>query len=194
MSTVEIKSYSAPALKKDEVLHYLRTDKLDEAVLNECLSLLERELIFKVCYTSLPLTIKDEVCDFADFSVKSSDLAKNLRDCDSVILFAATVGVGIDRLISKYSRISPLKAVFIDAIGAERIESLCDRFCDDLRSLHNIETRPRFSAGYGDLPLETQKQIISVLNTSKNIGVSLTNSLFLTPTKSVTAFIGIKKG
>ena len=181
-------------LKKDEILRYLRTDKLDEAVLNECLSLLERELIFKVCYTTLPLTIKDEVCDFADFSVESSDLAKNLRDCDSVILFAATVGVGIDRLISKYSRISPLKAVFIDAIGAERIESLCDRFCDDLRSLHNIETRPRFSAGYGDLPLETQKQIISVLNTSKNIGVSLTDSLLLTPTKSVTAFIGIKKG
>lgn len=194
MNTIEIKKYSAPALQKDEILRYLGTDKVDKAVLNECLSLSERELVFKVCYTTLPLSLKNDVCDFKDFSVRSSDLAKNLRDCDKVFLFAATVGVGIDRLILKYSRLSPVKAVMLDAIGTERIETLCDRFCDNIRGLHNVETQPRFSPGYGDLPLETQIQIMSVLNPPKHIGVTLTDSLLLTPTKSVTAFIGIKKG
>ena len=43
------------------------------------------------------------------------------------------VGADIDRLIAKHSRLSPSRALMLQAIGAERIEALCDAFCNDRR-------------------------------------------------------------
>ena len=79
----------------------------------------------------------------------------------------------------------------MQAIGAERIEALCDAFCDDMEKEMGVSLRPRFSPGYGDLPLSVQKDIISLLEAPKRIGLSLNDSLLMSPTKSVTAFAGI---
>ena len=54
----------------------------------------------------------------------SRDLQKNLKGCCRIILFGATVGLELDRLIARYGRLSPSKALCFQAIGAERIESL----------------------------------------------------------------------
>ena len=77
------------------------------------------------------------------------------------------------------------------SIGAERIENLCDLLCCDLSNEMGVKFKNRFSAGYGDLSLSTQKDIFKILDVTKNIGVSLNNSLLMSPTKSVTAFVGI---
>ena len=50
--------------------------------------------------------------------------------------------------------------------------------------------RPRFSPGYGDFPLTAQRDIFAILDCPKRIGLSLNQSLLLSPTKSVTAVIG----
>ena len=52
-------------------------------------------------------------------------------------------------------------------------------------------TKPRFSPGYGDLPIEIQKDFFRVLEPNRKIGVSLTESMMMIPSKSVTAIIGI---
>ena len=83
----------------------------------------------------------------------------------------------------------------LQALGAERIESLCDRFCADFEnevSLLGKKTRPRYSAGYGDFPIEMQFPICEALNSAKKIGVFVNESLLLSPSKSVTAIIGIE--
>ena len=126
--------------------------------------------------------------------VKSADLKKNLRGCRKIILFAATIGLGTDRLIARYSRTSPAKALCFQAIGAERIESLCDVFNKEVSQQcrrNGFFTRPRFSPGYGDLPLDVQKSIFSVLDCPRKIGLSLNESLLMSPSKSVTAIIGL---
>ncbi len=51
--------------------------------------------------------------------------------------------------------------------------------------------RPRFSPGYGDLTLLAQKDIFAVLDCGKRIGLTLNDSLLMSPSKSVTAFVGI---
>ena len=125
----------------------------------------------------------------------SNDLNKNLIGCDRIIVFAATIGIEIDRLISKYGRLSPAKALCFQAIGAERIESLCETFNNDMRercAREGSQVRPRFSPGYGDFPLEAQKDIFRVLDCYRKIGLSLNDSLLMSPSKSVTALIGIK--
>ena len=48
-----------------------------------------------------------------------------------------------------------------------------------------------FSPGYGDLPLDTQKELVQVLDMHRKIGVSLTDSCLMVPSKSVTAILGI---
>ena len=88
-------------------------------------------------------------------------------------------------------RLSPARAVMLQALGTERVESLCDIFCEDFGIDNSVVLKPRFSPGYGDLSLDTQKDIFSVLNCPKNIGVYLNDSLLMSPSKSVTAFAGI---
>lgn len=130
------------------------------------------------------------------FRHTSKDLEKLLTGCHSSYIFAATLGVDVDRMIAKYSKTSPTKALLLDALGTERIEALCDKFFADMRdnetSRGNALTK-RFSPGYGDLALEHQKDICKLLDSHKLIGVSLNESLLMSPSKSVTAVMGVKK-
>ena len=79
--------------------------------------------------------------------------------------------------------------------GLERIEALCDEFCRDMErelALLGFCTTKRFSPGYSDLPLEIQRDIFRVLGCEKRIGLMLNESLLMSPSKSVTAIVGIR--
>ena len=187
MNTITFtKTYAYPAVCEKEILRYSGCKSADsetQKLLQSCLNEAKDRLVYKVCYCQLPVSINADICDFDIFSVQSFKLAKNLNGCNSVIIFGATIGVEIDRLIAKYSRISPAKALMFQAIGAERIEALCDTFCEDIKNSLKTNLKPRFSAGYGDLSLDTQKQIFAVLNCSKHIGLALNDSLIMSPSK-----------
>lgn len=175
-----------------EVLRYAGCKEPTEEIcelIKVCYEELENRLTYRLCYRKLSLEISDDHCDFGCFSVRSRDLAKNLKGCKSVIVFAATVGVATDRLIARYNRVSPARALIMQALGAERVEALCDEFCKTLAAEYN--TRPRFSPGYGDLPLAVQKELFAALECYRHIGISLNESLLMAPSKSVTAFVGI---
>lgn len=191
---IQTKAYNAPPVCYDTVLHYAQCKNNDsqmQTLIDECLAELKNKLTFKVCFVEMPVKITGDKCDFDLFFVNSKDLAKNLAGCKGVIMFAATIGVAPDRLIAKYGRISPSKSLIMQAIGTERIESLCNMFQNDISKEFNTSNRPRFSVGYGDLHLNTQKDIFNILDCSKNIGVTLNDSLIMSPSKSVTAFIGV---
>jgi hypothetical protein len=194
MTAIITKTYKAPPIREKEALRYGGCRAADEEtlkLLRSCIDETEDKLTYNVCYGVFPVNINGGLCNFGAFSVQSADLAKNLEGCESILLFAATVGVGIDRLISKYGRISPARSVMIDALGAERIEALCDIFCEDYALENKVRLKPRFSPGYGNLPLAVQKDVFSVLDCPRKIGLSLNDSLLMSPAKSVTAFAGI---
>lgn len=193
MITVIQKNYENIPINQKEVLRYLGIKNLNpdtEKLLKTAYNEFDEGAVYKVCYAELPIKITDDNCDFSAFSFKSKDLAKNLSGTESVIVFGATIGIGVDRLINKYSKISPALAVVLDAVGSERIEALCDKFCEDI-SLEYGNLKPRFSAGYGDLPIEKQKEIFALLGCDKKIGLTLNDSYIMSPSKSVTAFVGI---
>ena len=192
--TVLTKCLDRPPVSDKEILRYAgckgNNDEIS-ALLCDCLAEAEDHLSYRVCYCKLGVKIDRNICDFGAFKVESSDLAKNLSGCSEVIVFCATVGTLFDRLIAKYERISPSKAVMLQAIGSERVEAVCDSFCDQISRETGRRTKPRFSAGYGDLPLELQSEIFALLLCEKNIGVTLNDSFFMSPSKSVTAFLGL---
>lgn len=192
--TVLLKSFKAPELNVKEIKRYLGGEGAIEA--DTIFSLYDEvkdKMTYKACFTELPFKTKGDVCDFGCFSAHSRVLVKNLSDSEKVLLFAVTVGVELDRLITKYSKISPSKAILLQALGAERAESLCDAFVKEYERETGNKTAPRFSPGYADLTLETQKDVFRILSCEKNLGVSLTDGLIMTPSKSVTAFAGIKR-
>ena len=54
-----------------------------------------------------------------------------------------------------------------------------------------LKLKPRRSPGYGDLPLELSREIITCLDAPRKLGVSITDSNLLVPSKSVTAICEI---
>ena len=197
MGVIFVKTFAEPQFNISEIMRYMgsrENDTLSLALARECIEYCRNKLLYKVCYGIFPIDIRNCNVDFPFMQVESCHLAKNLCRCKEAIVFAATVGLGPDRLISKYSRISPSKALAFQSIGAERIESLCDVFCksmEDEYSARGLFPRPRFSPGYGDFAIDAQKDIFRVLDCSKKIGLTLNNSMLMSPSKSVTAVIGL---
>ena len=159
-------------------------------MLDECIAEAKSELDYRVCYREFEIKALGSLLDLEFSHVRSDSLAKNLSGCKKIILFAATVGIGIDRLIMKYGKISPAKGLMMQALGAERIEALCDAFVSEMEKT-GYKMRPRFSPGYGDLQVDLQKEIFQALAPEKNIGLTISSSCLMSPTKSVTAIIGI---
>ena len=132
---------------------------------------------------------------FENFAVASSSLAVNLKDCSKATLVAGTIGPRIDRLIQKTSRFNAGLSGIYQAAGAMFIEEVIEKLnllINERAGSLGYETRPRFSPGYGDLSLETQKIFFGFLKPEK-IGLTLMDTLVMAPEKSVTAFIGWKK-
>lgn len=127
-------------------------------------------------------------CGFGEFT--SDTLLKNLKDCKEVFVFAATIGMGVDRLLEKLSRISSAKHFITDALASAMAEALADKAEDIL--CEGINHRPRFSPGFGDLKIEIQPRLLDFVNAQRLLGITINNSYLMMPMKSVTAFIGIE--
>lgn len=192
-SNVFVKNYSLTQFDKSEIFRYAGCKEVItdvEKLVEECLEECRDVFTYKVCYCDVSLEVTEDTVDLSFCKAESKALAKNLEECEKAIVFGATVGIEIDRLISKYGRISPAKSVIMQAIGAERIEALCNRFNEDIKVEYPY-LKPRFSPGYGDCPLSMQKEIFRILDCPRKIGLSLNDSFLMSPSKSVTAIIGI---
>ena len=131
-----------------------------------------------------------------DLAITSGSLAKNLQGCEKALIFAATLGHAPDRLIRRASVTHMSDAVIYQAVAAEMIEAYCDSLNDEWKASYGLRgwcLHPRFSPGYGDLSLSLQRDIIRLLDTPRRIGLTLTKSLIMLPSKSVTAIIGLEQ-
>ena len=202
-NTVFVKIYhgSEPALALNSrelrrYSGYMQSGEMDDA-LRELYAQVVDELLpsveYKVCYRRMKLE-RSEGKLLLPFDCTSADLEKLLAFSQEVVIFAATAGLAIDRYIAKYQLISPAKALVAQALGAERIETLCNVFCDDIQKAaagEGLSATPRYSPGYGDMPLATQTDLFRLLDCNRQIGLSLNSSLLMMPSKSVTALFGL---
>ncbi len=192
-------SLSAPAFSRKEALRYMGAaaeSSTLSALLDDCLRECAGALRYDVCYRILPIGRQKDKLYAGDLVLPGRDLARYFAGCTHTLLFAATVGPGMDRLIHRYGPISPARALCYEAIGSERIEALCNAFCDSIKqkmAANGSKIRPRFSPGYGDCPLSLQEQIFLLLDPPRQIGLTLGKGGIMIPKKSVTAFVGIKE-
>ena len=129
-----------------------------------------------------------------DYMPAGRDIHRFLSDCGQVVLMAATLGIEAEALIRRAQKRDMAEAVILDALGSAAIEEVCDNFCSDLqKELSPRHLTDRFSPGYGDYPLTEQSAVFRLLDVSRRIGVSLSESGLMIPQKSVTALIGVSQ-
>ena len=125
-----------------------------------------------------------------------NDIPRMLEPCEEVVLFGATLGPGVERLMMRYEVVNAADSVIMDACASTAIENICNNFESDMRRTVEAEGRyltDRFSPGYGDLPIAEQPKFFALLDMTRRIGVSLTPTTIMVPRKSVTAIMGIAR-
>lgn len=122
------------------------------------------------------------------------DLEEHLAGCTYCLLLALTLGAPVDSLIRRLNATELAGALAVDALASALVEQLADALEEKLRRELGEEGRfltGRFGPGYGDSPLELQTRVCEVLDTPRKMGLTLTPSLLMTPTKSTTALLGV---
>ncbi len=189
-------------INRSEIYRYIGIkkgvpDQRIRDLVEECITEIEEVMTPRIVSRIYPMKfLPDGRIDFTCFQVKSENLRKNLKGCDQVILFAATIGSQVDHLIRRYTKLEMSKGVIMQAAAAAVIEAYCNEqnqlFKEEAKA-EGYFLRPRFSPGYGDFSIEYQRLISDVLKMEKHAGITLTDSLLMLPTKSVTAVIGMGK-
>lgn len=170
-------------------LHTTRGFEMDE--IDFCLAKLKAVANIKFSAVRVPVNYLDDDrldCGFGEF--KSATLIKNLQGCKEVFIFAVTLGLGVDRLLTQLSLVSPSKHFITDALASSMAEAAAEKAEEIIKG--KLDCRPRFSPGFGDLSLEVQPKILELLNAQRLLGITINKSLLMSPGKSVTAIVGIK--
>lgn len=190
--------YNSPIFKVDPV-ETRRYAGLQRAEFNQ-------ELIDNACLEAQLLIHPQGVWHIYDYNpatqevvgenmiLQGKSIGKHLHNCEKIIFLSATLGEEIEEQVTqsfadgKYSF-----SVLLDAAATTAVEQVADNM---EKAIFNVVKRQgfamkwRFSPGYGDWPIEQQPDVLRLAHGSE-IGVSLTESLMLTPRKSITAVIGL---
>lgn len=160
-----------------------------DSLTEDCLRELIKAVECKFAWVKVPVYIKEINIDLGFGEFLSRDLAKNLSGCREAFIFAVTLGMGAERLLIKEEMLSPARHFVTDALASSLAEAACDEA--EKRIKGGLKCKPRFSPGYGDLPLEIQPGVLGVLDAKNKLGINLNSALLMIPTKSITAIMGI---
>ncbi len=126
--------------------------------------------------------------------LRGRDISAHLNGCLGTALLCATIGDGVDKLLRTVQAEDMAKALTADALASAAVEQVCDIAEKEIgERFEGKFTTWRFSPGYGDFPLECQGDFLTAVNAMRTVGVCVTDGGLLTPTKSVTAVIGISE-
>lgn len=185
-------------LRTREAIRYLgfgkhQVDDQTLRLIHESFDELEKLAEKKAVYEVYDLLIKNETVYIGNLCITSKNLYMNLESCKKVVLLAVTLGIAVDRQLRKYEVLNIAKAAVWQACAAAFLEEYCDEIQDKIRTNleKNCKMRPRYSPGYGDFSISYQDEILSMLDATKRIGITLTDAKMMSPSKSVTALIGI---
>lgn len=155
------------------------------------------------------------IMDIGAMELPGTCIKKHLEGCHEIAVLAVTLGAGVERLIRMSQIRDMAEAVVLDSGASILADQLADelenRICNedwntgcgtdwqesDNRSEASTQAAGgeiyftgRYSPGYGDFPIEMQKEFISLLDAHRKIGLSVNESHILIPRKSVTAIMG----
>ncbi len=144
----------------------------------------------KMAAVRVPVRIDGDQIDLGFGKFNSENLRYALGNSREAFVFAVTLGIGVERMLFRLSKISVSEHFIADALASAYAEAAADRAQEILNTY--AKTKKRFSPGYGDLPLEIQPMILKALDSEKTLGITITEGLLMKPRKSITAIVGIE--
>ncbi len=124
-------------------------------------------------------------------TLDSKDINKLFIKTDKIAMFAISLGIEVDKKILYYAKTNVSRMVVFDALASCYIEQLCNALNEKINTkMQGKYHTVRFSAGYGDLNINKQKQIIDSLGGYNKLGITVGESYIMLPQKSITAFVG----
>lgn len=172
-------------------------DEKTRRLVKSCFKELDGTVESRIVYRIFELETPDEGrVKIGGLNITSRNLAKNMKGCEKGVVLGATLGIEVDMLMKRYSLTDMPKAVVLQACGAAMLEEFLDEWQEEYAKeaeKKGYYLRPRFSPGYGDFDISCQDSILRMLDSAKKIGLTMTDGYMLTPTKSVTAVIGMSR-
>ncbi len=204
---LKVEKYKVTSVDRAEVLRYMgysgqpMTPELDariDGVVERCLGIacpMASWDVFDVAGRE-PLADGRPAVQLSGTSLQliGKSMEKHMAGASSVAVMAVTVGMGVERELRRLSLTDPVEQVIFDAAGTtavERAADACEASVVAWARERGLYTNFRFSPGYGDMPLETQPVLLATIDAQRRLGITLSKSLLMTPTKSVTAVIGL---
>ena len=182
----------------DEALRYLGAGTHPPEELRQQAASVAEELADQVqpryTYKLFPL-VREE----AGFRLGGTDLLlsgqtaqRMLAQCAQAVLLACTLGTKFDAMVRSAQARNMARAVILDACGSALVEQGCNKAEHDIAArFPELYLTDRFSPGYGDLSLSLQPTICGLLDAERRVGIHVTPSFLMNPSKSVTAVIGL---
>ena len=184
METLDYMSVEVDLKEVRKILHLDRNRDLQilQRLIDTATPLIKPKAAFKLCYIEKKL--KDAVV-VDGLRLKSRVLRKNLDPVERLFPYVVTIGANLEKANRTIDH--PLEKYYLDVIGNVALgaarkylhEHLCTKFALDKISFMSPGSLP-------DWPLEAQSQLFQLLaDVEDAIGVHLTPSLLMIPTKSV---------
>ena len=129
--------------------------------------------------------------------LRGRDIYRHLKDARFAALMVCTLGMDAERRLRTTGAQQPLEGAVLDAACSAYVEAAVEQMDQQVKAVaaaHGLAGNWRFSPGYGDCPLTAQHSIVAALNATRLIGLTVTPTSLLMPTKSVTAVIGLFDG
>lgn len=185
---------------RDEALRYLgykgqKIDRTTEELVNDTRLEIESLIRERYIYEFFPIDKDDQGIKLKGsiLNLSGSDIKTHLKNSDTCVLIALTLGHSLDTRIRYYEKTSMTRALILDAWATAFTEKICDDICMEIESKLPLgkALTSRYSPGYGDLPITIQGDFLSALEAEKSIGLTASSHSILIPRKSVTAIVGL---
>ena len=125
------------------------------------------------------------------------DIYRHLKDARFCAVIACTLGMESERALRMLGSQHPLESAVYDAACSAYVEAAVGEMDGAVRrdaAKAGLSCNWRFSCGYGDCPLAAQRPLVASVNATRLIGLTVTPTDLLLPSKSVTAVIGLFEG
>ena len=127
--------------------------------------------------------------------LKGNSIKEHLLGCVDVMIFAVTLGRGVDEAIARSKYHDLEYSCLLDSAAEFLLDRAVEQINLELKASLKVENKTTtlpFSPGYGDLPLDCQGDVLEILSAKKQLGILLSESLLMSPLKTITSIIGIK--
>ncbi len=205
--SANVEHYQVASVDRDEVLRYLgyagqaidpELDARIDQVIACCLDICRPAGTWRVFDVEKCGQLLDgtRAVTLAGTSLEllGNSISKHMEGAVAVGVMAVTVGMGIEAELRRLSLTNPVDQLIFDAAATtavERAADACEARLVAYAHERGLYTNFRFSPGYGDMPLETQRVLLDSVDAQRRLGITLSRANLMTPTKSVTAVVGM---